>query len=160
MNTSDIIAIIAVILSSIVSITSLLISYFNNKDTISIKRQEIFFEKKIQAASEVVEKVEKVQDSILTYLSYQANNQQYDFQALHQQITNDLNGLKQSYARNKILLNLTTSADLFSILLRGFLYYDELLKKGDSRKLLIWAQTTNNELENIVSNMRKDIGLE
>jgi hypothetical protein len=56
MNSSDIIAIIAITTSAIMSIAVALIGYFTNKANIRAKRSEIALEKRLDAFREIVEK--------------------------------------------------------------------------------------------------------
>ena len=60
MSTSEIITVVALILSSLVSITSIYITYLNNKANIRANRSEILFEKRLNALASVVEKIEKI----------------------------------------------------------------------------------------------------
>jgi hypothetical protein len=57
MTSSDIIAIVAIVMSALVSIVSASISYLNNKQNISAKRSEIALEKRMEAFRDVVEKL-------------------------------------------------------------------------------------------------------
>ena len=57
MNTSDIIAIVAIVVSAIVSISAGIISYKANKATIEARRSEMAFEKQIEAFREIAEKM-------------------------------------------------------------------------------------------------------
>ncbi|MBI5352027.1 MAG: hypothetical protein HZB50_05265 [Chloroflexi bacterium] len=56
MNSSDIIAIIAIVTSAILSIAVALIGYFTNKANIRARRSEIALEKRLEAFREIVEK--------------------------------------------------------------------------------------------------------
>lgn len=60
MNTPDIIAIVALFISSVVSIASLIISYVNNKLVIGAKRSEMVLEKRLEVFSVLVEKVQSL----------------------------------------------------------------------------------------------------
>ena len=57
MQTSDLLAIVAIVVSAIVSIASVFISYLNNKINIRAKRSELAFEKQIEAFREIAEKM-------------------------------------------------------------------------------------------------------
>lgn len=57
MNSSDLIAITAVIITGIVSALSAYISHQNNKANIVARRSEMVFEKRLDAFSRVVEKI-------------------------------------------------------------------------------------------------------
>lgn len=59
MTTSETIATIAIITSSLISIVSLSISYFINKSNIRARRSEIAFEKRIEAFREMMEKIRR-----------------------------------------------------------------------------------------------------
>lgn len=59
MNSSDIIAITAIVISAIVSVTSAVISYKNNKANIQAKRSEIAFDKRLAAFSKIVGEIGK-----------------------------------------------------------------------------------------------------
>jgi len=55
MNNSDIIALVAVVTGTIISVTSTLVSFFTNKTNIQARRSEIAFEKRLEAFREIVE---------------------------------------------------------------------------------------------------------
>ncbi len=57
LTSSDIIAIVAIVLSAIVSVTSAVISYKNNKANIQAKRSEIALEKRLVAFSGIVKEI-------------------------------------------------------------------------------------------------------
>ena len=59
MTSSDIIAIVAIVSSAMVSAISAYISFKNNKANIEAKRAEIAFEKRIEAFKEFVETMGK-----------------------------------------------------------------------------------------------------
>src|SRR5687767_5771777 len=60
MSNSDIIALVAVILSAAISITTSLVSYFTNKSNIQAKRSEIAFERPLEAFREIAEQIGKI----------------------------------------------------------------------------------------------------
>ena len=60
MNNSDIIALVAIILSAIISVTTSLVSYFMNKTNIQAKRSEIAFERRLEAFREIAEQTGKI----------------------------------------------------------------------------------------------------
>jgi len=60
MTASDIIAIVAIVISAIVSVASAIISYMNNKNNIEAKRSEIAFEKRLEAFSGIVKEIGKI----------------------------------------------------------------------------------------------------
>jgi hypothetical protein len=62
MTSSDIIAIIAIIVSAIVSITSVIISYKNNLLAIEARRSELAFEKRLSAFTKITEQIAKMED--------------------------------------------------------------------------------------------------
>jgi hypothetical protein len=60
MSTSDLISIIAVITTALVSIVSIVVSYFNNRMSIRAKRSEMALEKQLDAFREIAEKMGKI----------------------------------------------------------------------------------------------------
>ena len=64
MNNSDYIAIIAIIMSAIISVASTIFTYLMNKVNIHAKRSEIAFEKRLQAFQEIVEHIGKIKKYI------------------------------------------------------------------------------------------------
>jgi hypothetical protein len=70
MNSSDIIAIVAIVISAIVSVVSSVITYKNNKVNIEARRSEMAFEKQLEAFRELAERMGHIR---LTNLSILAN---------------------------------------------------------------------------------------
>src|SRR5512140_86139 len=60
MNNSETLAIIAIVVSAIVSIVSTVIAYLHNKANIQAKRSEIAFAKQIEAFREISEKMGRI----------------------------------------------------------------------------------------------------
>ena len=60
MTASDIIAIVAITISAIVSVISAIITYKNNKANILAKRSEMSFEKRLEAYRELIESMGKL----------------------------------------------------------------------------------------------------
>ena len=65
MNTSDIIAIVAIVVSAFVSIIVAITSYRNNKLTIQARRSEMAFERQIEAFREIAEKISGIRMAII-----------------------------------------------------------------------------------------------
>ena len=65
MNTSDLIAIVAIVVSAIVSIVVAITTYRSNKLNIQAKRSEMAFEKQIEAFREIAEKISSIRKAIV-----------------------------------------------------------------------------------------------
>src|SRR5215510_7507327 len=65
MNTSDIIAIVAIVVSALVSIIVAITSYRSNKLNIQARRSEMAFEKQIEAFREIAEKISGIRKAII-----------------------------------------------------------------------------------------------
>jgi len=83
MTPSDIVAIVAIIVSAIVSVVSAIITYKNNKANIGARRSEIAFEKRLDAFREYVENIGKLRFFI-------SNNTNLDNEVEHQNFFNEL----------------------------------------------------------------------
>ena len=66
MNTSDIIAILAISVSALVSIIVAITSYRSNKLNIQARRSEMAFEKQIEAFREIAEKISGIRKAIIS----------------------------------------------------------------------------------------------
>jgi len=69
MNTSEIIAVIAISASTLISSISLLISYFINKSNILARRSDIAFENRLEAFREMMEKAKHFEYVISDYVN-------------------------------------------------------------------------------------------
>jgi hypothetical protein len=65
MSTSDIIALVAIVISALVSITVAITSYRSNKLAIHARRSEMAFEKQIEAFREIAEKISGIRKAII-----------------------------------------------------------------------------------------------
>jgi hypothetical protein len=65
MNTSDIIAILAISVSALVTIIVAITSYRSNKLNIQARRSEMAFEKQIEAFREIAEKISGIRKAII-----------------------------------------------------------------------------------------------
>lgn len=65
MNTSDIIAIVAIVVSALVSIIVTITSYRTNKLNIQARRSEMAFEKQIEAFREIADKISGIRKAII-----------------------------------------------------------------------------------------------
>jgi hypothetical protein len=74
MSTSDLISILAVTTTAIVSIISIVVSYLNNRISIKAKRSEMAFEKQIDAFREIAEKMGKIRMVIVNTPRPMENN--------------------------------------------------------------------------------------
>lgn len=66
MNTSDIIAIVAIVVSAIVSIIVTITSYRSNKLNIQARRSEMAFEKQIEGFKEIAEKMSGIRKAMIS----------------------------------------------------------------------------------------------
>jgi hypothetical protein len=80
MNNSDIIALAAIIMSAIISVTSTVAAYFINKSNIQAKRSEIALEKRLEAFREVIEKIGKIRSLLVKSNEANIDSLKSDFQ--------------------------------------------------------------------------------
>ena len=66
MNTSDIIALVAIVVSAIVSIIVTITSYRSNKLNIQARRSEMAFEKQIEGFREIAEKMGGIRKAVIS----------------------------------------------------------------------------------------------
>ena len=79
MNSSDIIAIVAIITSLIISVTSTGVSYFINRNNIQAKRSEIAFERRLDGFREIIEKIGNIRTLLVESSVANINDSQDDF---------------------------------------------------------------------------------
>jgi len=75
MASSDIIAIVAIVISAIVTTVSITISYKMNKENIKSKLTEIAFDKRLEAYREIMEKIDVVSDSLIELTTLDKDNE-------------------------------------------------------------------------------------
>jgi hypothetical protein len=105
MTPSDIVAIVAIIVSAIVSTLATFIAYKNNQTTISAKRKEIALERQLDAFSEITEKVGELSVKLnhADVIFSNHGNAKKKTEALNA-ILSSMENLVISYARNEVYL--------------------------------------------------------
>jgi hypothetical protein len=158
MTSSDIIAVVAIVVSAIVSTLSLYISYKNNKSNILAKRTEIALEKQLEAFSILEEKMHSITTLILS--TDEKQNSAID-KAFRKKLEVAYNNFLQKYDLLRIYLppHLEIALDHFDVSV-----LQVLLDK-------IWSTATEDEQDNylrkillthsdVISSIRKYIGIE
>jgi hypothetical protein len=106
MNNSDIIALAAIILSAIISVTTSLVAYFMNKMNIQAKRSEIAFEKRLEAFREIAEQTGKIK------LQFSLIEDVDDFNSSRSNFQESLIDFYKAYRKNLVFLPPSISKDV------------------------------------------------
>ena len=128
MSNSDIIALIAVLTSAIIAVTTSLVSYFINKSNLQAKRSEIAFEKRLEAFREIVDQTGLISRKIGNINS----KDKYDKEK------NELGKIESSfyqvYRKNLVFLppSIDRNVVKFGNLLQSYIYDDYTDEKANS----------------------------
>jgi Zn-finger domain-containing protein len=140
MTSSDIIAIVAIAASTIVSITSAYISYQNNKANLLAKKSEIAFEKRLDAFRDVVNGVAKHVDFLYRWSSREVKSEK-EFKAFAQEFDEVNEHIITTYRRCVVYLPPSIDAALV-----------ELHRIIDSQYSESWPQFSKGKLSRDVLN--------
>ena len=155
MNSSDIIAIVAIVVSAIVSIVSTTISYLNNKENITARRKESVFEKKREAFKLVVERMSRI-DNFLSHDQFiftaKSNSNDAENRAFYEKLTSLFLDSKVEFDRQRIYFP-PEIAQAF----QEYFYNDKLMKqtqefneKRDLESLNDFSIAHRDELEKFI----------
>lgn len=161
MTSSDIIAIVAIISSAIVSVISTYISFQNNKANINARRSEIALEKRLEAFSEVTTKMGMFRLSLVNYFASQLTQKsdKLDFAGFKETFVKDLVEFHLTVERVQVYLprHISIAVDEFVDALAS--YSDKFLEKDDIGDI----ETLTNELWQeelkVVKLMQEFVGL-
>lgn len=145
MNSSDIIAIVAVVVSAIVSITATIFSYLNNKSNIKAKRVEMAFERQLNALSAVAEKLRAIETFLITEGQFIS-----EFEEFRQKLIAVVVKMKVERDRQEVFLPESIVNHLYELEV-NMTESNELLEKKD---LPAYIEKYIGEVDNVLSAMR------
>lgn len=161
MTSSDIIAIVAIVASAIVSIISAYISFQNNKANINARRSEIALEKRLDAFSEVTFKMGKFRLSLASFLASHSNEKfgKDDFEDLKNIFIKDLAELHMTVERVQVYFpkHVSVAIDRFNDSLSE--YSDKLIEERDLGSVETLFNIIGDEEQKVVELMQEFIGL-
>ena len=114
MTSSDIIAIIAIIASAIVSIISVMTQYKSNKLALEAKRSELVFDKRLSAFQTVIEQVYNV-EKVFQKWSFQESMNENDLGTFKLSLVEALNQGYETYIRHLVYIpdNIAKEIDIY-----------------------------------------------
>ena len=161
MTSSDIIAIVAIVISAIVSIVSVFISYQNTKATINAKRSEIALDRRLNAFSELIEKIGALRLSLVRFaaLPSDVKFEKEEFDGLKAIMVEGFESLHIVFERNRVFLpkHISRAVDKFVETISRF--SDKLLVVKDVKGLQTFLNAVGKEEEKVVDLMQEFIGL-
>ena len=161
MTPSDIIAIVAIVTSAIVSIVSAYISFQNNKANINARRSEIALEKRLEAFSEVTTKMGMFRLSLVNYFASQISQKsdKLDFAGFKETFVKDLIEFHLTVERVQVYLprHISIAVDEFVDALSN--YTDNFLEKDDLGDIDTLTNNLWQEELKVVKLMQEFVGL-
>lgn len=163
MTSPDIIAIVAIAASTIVSITSAYISYQNNKANLVAKKSEIAFEKRLDAFRDVVEGAAKYVDFLYRWSSREVKNEK-EFKVFFQELNEVSEHIITTYRRCVVYLppSIDTALAEFHRIIdsQSSEYWPEFSKGKISRDVLnSWLTSVAGQQKKIIEMIQKFVGL-
>jgi len=149
MSSSDIIALVAVISSALISITTSLVSFFINKSNIQAKRSEMALERRLEAFREITEQI----GILMRKLGNINSKDEFDKEK------DDLEKIEvdiyQVYRKNLVFLPPSIDKNIakYGTLLQSFIYDDYTNENRNSR----YEEMAETQLQ-IIDDMQKFIG--
>jgi phosphoglycolate phosphatase-like HAD superfamily hydrolase len=166
MTTSDIIAIIAVVATALVSIISHVANYLINRANNTAKLREIVFQKRIEAYRELYRAVDQLMSHMLRVTaSFSDRTMDYEFEESRRRVVESVSVFTEVYSKNKIYVtgNISNVIDKFiQNIFEHLVKFDFIVKTGEPAKqpiedYLQFCNTMSADAKRVLREIQKSI---
>lgn len=157
MTPSDIIAIIAIVLSAIVSVVSGYISYKTNKMNITAKRLEIAYQRRLDSFSKMISAMGEFRASLVDAVGI---IQKDGLEATRTRLYESFENVVKTFDKERVFFPSKVNNAVNNYNKIALEHTDEFLKNPTSVELEKWRKSTWDEENKIVALMQEFINLE